>query len=108
MPQWLMDLMKLWPMVIMLINAFVAWIAWTMRQEFVRRKDCEACRTDIHKRLSVVEVSCGTSPTHNDLGGVYDRINEVSDQVSNLTGTVQGVSRNVDLITEHLLNRGGK
>ena len=106
MPQWVLDVIKLWPLAIVLVNAFFAWVAWTMRQEFVRRRDCEACREKIGKRLNVVEVSCGASPTHNDLGAVYDRINEVSDQVAGLTGQMAGVSRNLDLIYQHLLSLG--
>lgn len=65
-------------------------------------------RLDGHdKRLSKVEAACLYAPTHQDLGKIYERINEVSGQVKKLNGGMEGISASVTLIHEHLLNRSG-
>ncbi len=66
-------------------------------------------RMDNHsERITKVETECDHAPSHADLGQVYDRINEVSDQVANLTGGMEALKRSVDMIHQHLLNEGKK
>lgn len=59
---------------------------------------------DLESRICCLEESC---INHDDLGKVYDRINDVNAQVSELNGTTKGIKAAVGLIHNHLLNNGG-
>ncbi|MBO9538739.1 hypothetical protein [Herbaspirillum sp.] len=45
-------------------------------------------------------------PTHQDLGMIHEKINEVSTEVAMLNGTVTGMNRLLTSIDEHLRRRG--
>lgn len=65
-------------------------------------------RLDDHDhRLSKVEAACVYSPTHQDLGKIYDRINEMSCQVNAMSGAVEALQGSVDMLHSYLLNRNG-
>lgn len=47
------------------------------------------------------------TPTHADIGKVYDRLNEVAQTMSQLTGQLHGLSHQLGMINEYLLNQKG-
>lgn len=61
----------------------------------------------IDHRLTVVESSCNHAITHTDLSAVYERINAVSGQLSNLAGGVSALQNSMTMIHEHLLREKG-
>lgn len=61
-------------------------------------------RLDDHEsRLSKVEAACTSAPNHQDLGGVYERVNSVDGKVNEIAGQLKVIGRAVDMINQHLL-----
>lgn len=90
-----------------LMNIGVGIYVWFSNRDKARNEDLKEIRTgakDIETRVTKLEAG---SISHDDLGQVYDRINEVSDQVSKLNGTMSGVKSSVDMIHEYLLTSNG-
>lgn len=83
-----------------LITVAIAVYVWLSNRVNARSKDVE----EMGNRVTKLEVG---SISHTDLGAVYDRINVVSQQMSNMSGTMDGIKGAVDMIQEHLLNNGG-
>lgn len=90
---------------------FYVWLvkkAQIGEERLVRMEKKIGSRLDEHDhRLSKVEAACIYSPTHKDLGKIYERINEMSCQVNGMSGAVTALQESVNLIHEHLLNRNG-
>ena len=82
---------------LMVANTFFIWRANRSAAKQTEIRDLES-------RICRLEVS---SVDHDDLGKVYERINEVSDQVSKLNGTTKSISQGVAMIHQHLLNSTG-
>ncbi|MEX3690118.1 hypothetical protein AB3X91_03685 [Paraburkholderia sp. BR14263] len=62
-------------------------------------------RLDNHgERVARVEEAILHVPTHEDLGSVHTRINEMGQGVHTLTGEVRGMHRTLMLIQQHLLS----
>lgn len=72
----------------------------------------ESCETaqrtcPVHaERLAQLEAAADRSPTHEDLGRLHEKINDVSGALQTLVGEFKGVHRTLDLIHEHLLKGG--
>lgn len=78
------------------------------------RAETEAHRRDVELRLdahseqiATLEKGAQDAPTHGDLGKLYDRINRVGEDVSELSGGLAGVKNLLNTIHEYLL-RGAK
>jgi len=57
-------------------------------------------------RTALLESEMKKALTLGDLGQVYDKINEVKGGVDKMTGTVKGISNQVNLLVEHHLKGG--
>lgn len=57
-------------------------------------------------RLTRVEEQVAALPTHNDIGGVFKRIDEVHGDVREIAGRIHGIERAVGLMNQHLLESG--
>lgn len=67
-------------------------------------------RVDRHgERISVIEESVRCAPSHDDLGKLHGRIDDVAGSMREIKGTMQGMSHTVQLIHKHLLEerKGG-
>ena len=63
-------------------------------------------KIDLHgERIARLEVKADKAPTHDDIGKVYDKINQVSDCVSRLEGKFEGATNTLQLIHETLMER---
>ncbi|MDO8933543.1 MAG: hypothetical protein Q7U97_14210 [Rhodocyclaceae bacterium] len=78
------------------------------------REEVEGHRTEFEGRLdghveqiAKLEKGAGDAPTHDDLGRLHEKINDVGKGVSHLAGEMTGVKNLLNTINEHLL-RGGK
>ena len=61
---------------------------------------------DIDSRLTRVEGAIEHGPKREDLGRIHTRIDEVAAAIARIEGESHTVARNVDLIHQHLLERG--
>jgi len=59
------------------------------------------------ERITRLETRAENSPTHDDLGGIHEKINQLSTQVGLLSGEFIGVRNLLNTIHHHLLT-GGK
>lgn len=60
---------------------------------------------EIGVRITALEQSAKHAPTHGDLAAIYNRLNGMSDGLSEMRGTLDGVRRGQERIEEYLLNR---
>lgn len=60
--------------------------------------------TDHRERIARLETAVKSSPTHDDLAALHDRITGVGQNVSTLTGEFQGAKHTLHLIHAFLLN----
>lgn len=82
-------------------------LSWSGSTEGI--KDDVDKRIDDHaERLSRLETQSEQAPTHDDLGNLHDRINDLAKSVNTLTGEFAGVKNVLGLIHQHLLTNGGK
>jgi len=70
-------------------------------------KDVDTRLDDHANRITKMEATIDKAPTHDDLSKLYERLNSISGKLESVNGQVGGITRNVDLISQHLLN-GGK
>lgn len=61
--------------------------------------------TKIESRFARVESEIRHLPTHNDMGAVYERVNEVAETLSALQGQLQQMNSGVQMIHQYLLNQ---
>ncbi|MCP3941534.1 MAG: hypothetical protein GY710_08645 [Desulfobacteraceae bacterium] len=91
-----------------IFGIIIAFYIWFSNRAKATDKDVQGVKKDMGKIESRVTKLEAGSISHDDLGKVYERMNKVSDQMSELTGTTKGIKGTVDIIQEHLLNNGGK
>ncbi len=79
-----------------------------MDERFRRmEEDLEGKAPHYNERISYLEANAKKSPTHDDLAGLHEKINGVSNEISELTGAFSGVKTLLETLHRHLLN-GGK
>jgi len=62
---------------------------------------------DVEKDQAVLQNRMDSAPTHNDLGLIHDKLNVVANSTSTLAGELKGINRQLGLISDYLLNKGG-
>lgn len=72
-----------------------------------RFSDLDRMVSDHRERIGKLEATVKQGPTHEDLADLHERITDIGQSVSTLTGEFQGASRTLQLIHSFLLN-GGK
>jgi hypothetical protein len=60
------------------------------------------------ERITRLETSAENSPTHVDLGGIHEKINQLRAEVGHLSGEFIGVRNLLNTIHQHLLTGGKK
>lgn len=91
--------------VIAFMIAFYVWVSNRAKATDKDMKKVAKTMGGIETRVTKLESG---SLSHDDLGAVYDRVNGIAEQVSNLDGKMDGVRGAVDMINEHLLSNGGR
>ena len=86
----------------------VAWVgAWICNKDKARTKDIAEVAADIQAMGNRVTRLEETQINHEDLAKVYERINRVADQLSEMKGEMKGslgnIGGSVDMILECLL-----
>lgn len=57
------------------------------------------------RRLDRLESKLDAKPGHDDLKNVHSELSGLRSDVSKMLGTMQGLNRAVDLMTEHMINK---
>lgn len=60
------------------------------------------------ERIARLETRVENSPTHDDLGGIHEKINQLRAEVGHLSGEFVGVRNLLNTIHQHLLTGGKK
>lgn len=60
------------------------------------------------RRLELLEKDVRDAPGHTEIHALRDDVASLRADVRELNGTMRGMNRAVDLMTEHLMNKGGK
>lgn len=87
--------------------------AWVVNRSKANRSaidELDGRTQSVERRQDKLEERVANVPTHHDLARVYDRLNGVSEQVKEMNGNLTGISRQIGMISEYLLNRrdGGR
>lgn len=78
------------------------------------RKDTEETYKSLEDRLSrcerrsdVFETHLSGAPTHQDLSKMYDRLNDVAEDLSGVSGQMTALSHQLSMVNQYLLNNKG-
>lgn len=78
--------------------------SWWANRERVTNKRFERQE----KRLNALESEVKRFPSHSQLKELSDRIDRLHGDMREMSGSLKGLTRSVDLMSEHLINQGGK
>lgn len=59
------------------------------------------------RRQDVFESRMDGAPTHHDLSKVYDRLNDVAEDLSGVSGQMRALSHQLSMVNSYLLNAKG-
>lgn len=59
------------------------------------------------RRQDVFESKQENAPTHSDLSKVYDRLNDVAEDLSGVSGQMRALSHQLSMVNQYLLNNKG-
>ncbi len=71
-------------------------------------KDTKEDLDDHGNRLATLEGKVAAAPTHDDIGGIHDRITEVVKLQERMAGEFQTVKGTLNMIHQHLLTGGSR
>lgn len=63
--------------------------------------------TRSERRQDVFESKLDGAPTHQDLSKVYDRLNDVAEDLSGVSGQMRALSHQLSMVNQYLLNNKG-
>ncbi len=100
------------PFVILVLQGLMGWFLWSLSQRFVTRDACGECHQEqtqriaaVERMIAVAEVRNAAAITKGDIEKIYDRLNQVGNQVSEQGGEIRHLRRSVELINAHLLEK---
>jgi hypothetical protein len=82
---------------------------WVDKKSRVNKAEIEQVNAEVVKlvnRVSLVEERMQSAPTHSDLSNIYNRINGMSDDVSEMAGAIKAMTTQLTLINQHLISQG--
>jgi len=59
----------------------------------------------ISERITTLETTAKSAPTHKDLGEIHEKINTVNSAVDKMSGVLSGIVNQLQLLIEHHLQR---
>jgi len=95
---------QFWFLVVSALINVVVWVGvWISNKDKAQGKDIAEVKDEIRAVDTRVTRLEETQIGHDDLAKVYARINKVSDQVSEMKGSLENIGGSVDMILDHLL-----
>lgn len=87
------------------------WVyTWLTNRHRVNKTEIQEVRQELVKvvsRIDIVEERMNGAPTHTDLSNIYNRMNGMSENISEMTGSLKAMTAQLSLINDYLL-RGDK
>jgi hypothetical protein len=110
-----MDLLLRWlPVVILVIQGLMAWGLWSLKQQFVSRRECDVRLVGVNARVGQTEVkvanlgeSVHTMPPRSELQELSNKIGSLNEKLGYIDGRLSGINRAVDLLNQHHLRVNG-
>ncbi|ANJ66035.1 hypothetical protein A9404_00355 [Halothiobacillus diazotrophicus] len=102
---WLMDGLQTLGMIVL------GWYGWVMKKEMADAQVLRELQTELanaKQTIALLEQRIFNSPTHQDLGDLHERINDLSGAVRELVGVMSGVQRSLDRVETKLINEGSR
>jgi septal ring factor EnvC (AmiA/AmiB activator) len=102
---WVMDAIQSIGMVVL------GWYGWIMKKEMADAKLLREVQEELalaKQKIALIEQSSHNAPTHQDLGDLHNRINDLSGAVRELVGVMSGVQRSLDRVETKLINEGNR
>ena len=112
------------------VQLLLAWFVWSMRQEFLSRKDCEKNRKEMAgesaksleklgselklpsaKTIADVEalkLEVAKLPDRKEIQEFTKMVVELNSALGELKGRINGINRAVDLMNQHHINESGR
>lgn len=109
------DALRIWVEVALFViqGGFSIWVWMFIRGDKTNdritdlSRDTKESLDDHGTRLASLEGKVAAAPTHDDLGGIHDRITEVVKLQERMAGEFQTVKGTLNMIHQHLLTGGG-
>lgn len=94
---------------------FLGLVALFVYTHFANKSKANASAIDAVKgdydllknRVTVVEGKLENAPTHQDLSKVYDRLNDVAEDLSGARGQMRVLSSQLSMVNQYLLSQKG-
>lgn len=99
-------------------NAFITlglfgnWLyMWLTNRQRVNKAEIEQVNKSVYlltNQITLFEEKLKATPKHSDLSNIYNRINGMSQDISEMTGAVKALTTQMSLINQHLINGGSR
>lgn len=104
--------LRFWFAVFVLVanTAIAVWAWWQSRHRATNERIAELQRRveQSERKHARLEQHVHAQPGHADMSAMKDELSGLRADVKEMSGTMNGLNKAVDLMTEHLLNRGSK
>lgn len=100
---WVMDVVQTIGMIVLGVYG------WLMKKEMADAKILSEVQEELaqaKQKIALIEQQNNNAPTHQDLGDLHSRINDLSGAVRELVGVMSGVQRSLDRVETKLMNEG--
>lgn len=101
----------------LLISICVGIYAWWANRSRARREEIQALRDELTAdekiltqhagRMAGIEKDLANQPSHADINALRQTVSDLSGHVRELNGTMNTVTKFVDMMNEHLLHAAG-
>lgn len=102
---WVMDAMQTIGM------AVLGWYGYVMKKQMADAqilRDMQEELADAKQEIVLIKQLNRNAPTHQDLGDLHNRINDLSGAVRELVGVMSGVQRSLDRVETKLINESNR
>lgn len=104
--------MKFWweALITLMIGANVVytWAANRHKASAAAIERVDSRVSDLHQRVNTLEADVRHMPTHDDMGNLHEKINDVANGVGMLRGELGAINRTLGMINEHLIREAQK